>query len=64
MKGHVGFLKTYQSIKKDLFWEGMMKDIQKFVRECQVFQRNKGEMVKYLGLFHPLHIPNQICEDI
>jgi hypothetical protein len=42
----------------------MKKDIQKFVRECQVFQRNKGEIVKALGLLQPLHIPNQRWEEI
>jgi hypothetical protein len=42
----------------------MKKYIQKFVRECQVCQRNKGEIVKALGLLQPLHIPNQIWEEI
>jgi hypothetical protein len=64
MVGHSRFLKTYQRIKKIFLGEGMKKDIQKFVRECQVFQRNKGEIVKAPGLLHPLHIPNQIWEDI
>jgi len=64
MDGHAGFLKTYQRIKKDFFWKRMKKDIQKFVRECKVFQRNKGETIKYPGLLQPLHIPNQIWEEI
>jgi hypothetical protein len=50
MIGHVWFIKTHQRIKKDFFWEGMKKDIQKFVRECQLFQINKGETnVLYLS---------------
>jgi hypothetical protein len=42
----------------------MKKDIKTFVRECQVFQRNKGEIVKIPWLLHPFHIPNQIWEEI
>jgi hypothetical protein len=57
------FLKTYERIKKKM-GEGMKKYIQVFVRECEVCQINKGEILKYLGLIHPLHIPNQTWEEI
>lgn len=60
MKKHPRFLKTYQRIKKGLIWEGIKKDIQKFVIR---YQRNKGE-VKHRGLLHPLHMPNQIWQEI
>jgi hypothetical protein len=36
--GHLGFLKTYHKIKKDVFWEGLKSDDQKLVFECVVFQ--------------------------
>ena len=50
---------------KNIFWgEGMKKYIQNFVRECLVFQRNKGETIKASGLLQPLHIPNQRWRDI
>jgi hypothetical protein len=42
----------------------MKKDIKKIVRECQVFQRNKGETKISLGLLQPLHIPDKNWEDI
>jgi hypothetical protein len=35
------FLKTYQRIKNYFLGEGMKKDIQKFVRECHIFQINE-----------------------
>jgi hypothetical protein len=44
--------------------EGMEKYIQNFVRECQVCQRNKGEIVKSSGLVQPLCIHNQIFDNI
>jgi len=56
-----GSLKIWKDIKK---WERMMKDIQTFVRQCQVCQRNKGEIVKDFGLHKYLHIPNKIWEKI
>jgi hypothetical protein len=38
----------------------MNKDIQIFVVECEICQRNKNENVMNPGLLHPLHIPDQI----
>jgi hypothetical protein len=64
MAGHSGFLKTYQRIKKDFLGERMKKDIENFVIECQVCQRNKGETVKAPSLLQPLHIPHQRWEEI
>ena len=42
----------------------MNKDIQKFVVECEICQRNKNENVMTPGLIHPLHIPDQKWEEI
>ena len=41
--GHSRFLKTYHRVKQDFFWEGLKGDVQKFVVECLVCQRNKGK---------------------
>lgn len=56
---HSGFLKTYHRVKKEFFWEGLKNDVQRFVEECLVCQKNKVEMVKTLGLLQPLKIPSQ-----
>ena len=56
-----------ENLSKDhirIFWKGMKKYIQTFIRECQVFQRNKVDIVKLLVLLQPLHIANQIWEEI
>jgi hypothetical protein len=42
----------------------MKQDIRKFVAECEVCQRNKGEAVKYPGTLQPLPIPPAIWKDI
>jgi hypothetical protein len=42
----------------------MKQDIRNFVVECEVCQRNKGEIVKSLGTLQPLLIPLDILKDI
>jgi transposase InsO family protein len=62
--GHSGFLKTYHRVKKDFFWDGLKTDVQRFVAECLVFQQNKVETIKTLGLLQPLAIPSQHWEEV
>ena len=62
--GHSGFLKTYHGVKKDLFWEGLKSNVQRFVEECLVCQQNKVETIKTLGLLQPLNIPSQCWEEL
>ena len=62
--GHSGFLKTYHRVKKEFFWDGLKSDIQKFVAECLVYQNNKVETIKTLGLLQPLAIPSQRWEEV
>jgi hypothetical protein len=42
----------------------MKQDIHKFIPECEVCQRNKGETVKSLCTLQPLLIPPAIWKDI
>ncbi len=64
LEGHSGFLKTYHRIKKEIFWDGLKLDIQKFVAECLVCQQNKVETIKTSGLLQPLSIPSQRWEEV
>jgi hypothetical protein len=57
-------LKTYHRVKKDFFWDGLKTDVQRFVAECLVFQQNKVETIKNLGLLQPLSIPSQRSEEV
>jgi hypothetical protein len=62
--GHVGFFKTYYNARQSFFWKGMSTDIQKYVAECDLCQRNKTENISTPGVLHPLHVPNQKWEEI
>ena len=55
--GHQGFTKTYRAIRERFSWKGLKEDVLQHVRECDVCQRNKGEMNHPTGLLHPLPIP-------
>ncbi|KAF8389533.1 hypothetical protein HHK36_024048 [Tetracentron sinense] len=62
--GHSGYLKTMKRMARNVYWQGMNKEIKSFVAECDVCQRHKGETVAPPGLLQPLPIPSQIWMDI
>jgi hypothetical protein len=62
--GHSRFFRMYHRIKKDIFWEGLKIDVQNYVSERLVYQQNKGETLKILGLLQPLAIPSQCWEEV
>jgi hypothetical protein len=62
--GHSGYHKTIDRAKADFYWNGMHKDIKKFVRECSVCQENKHETTHPAGLLQPLPIPTRAWSDI
>jgi hypothetical protein len=53
--GHVGFFKTYYNARQSFFWKGMSTDIQKYVAECDLCQKNKTKNISIPGVLHPLH---------
>ena len=62
--GHSGFFRAYKRISSILFWEGMKKDIQKYVQECEICQRNKYETLSPAGLLQPLPIHTATWTDL
>lgn len=59
--GHQGVLKTYQRVKRSIYWLGMKLNIKKFVFACVIFQQNKYETIAPL---QPLPIPQQIWASV
>lgn len=42
----------------------MKKDVDQYIKSCDVCQRNKSELWPYPGLLQPLPIPNQVWSQI
>jgi hypothetical protein len=62
--GHSGIVASYQRIKRIFFWPGLKKDTEKFISECAVCQRAKGEHCHYPGLLQPLEQPDMAWQHI
>ena len=48
--GHLGVEKTYNRASNNYFWPGMYKDVNAFVRKCEICQLNKPEQAQPRGL--------------
>jgi hypothetical protein len=62
--GNSRFLKTYHRVKKEFFWDGLKTDVQRFVLECLVYQKNKVEKINTPSILLPLAIPSQRWEEV
>lgn len=62
--GHSGRDVTAARIRSLFFWKGMLKDIQNYVRHCDVCQKCKPYLAASPGLLQPLPNPNRVWEDI
>ena len=54
---HPGGNKTYQDMKRAYYWEGMKRDIGKFISKCMNCQLVKAEHKKLSELLQPLEVP-------
>ncbi|KAL8167412.1 hypothetical protein V2J09_008911 [Rumex salicifolius] len=55
--GHSGKDATLKRVKALFFWSGMSIEIQHYIRNCSVCQRNKYDLFAKPGLLQPLPIP-------
>ena len=62
--GHSGRDATLHRIKSLFFWSKMSLEVQNYVRNCDVCQKNKYENVAKPGLLNPLPIPNGVWESV
>ncbi|RVW13442.1 Transposon Tf2-2 polyprotein [Vitis vinifera] len=62
--GHSSFHKTLHRAKSEFYWEGMRKEVRRFIKECDICQQNKSENIHPAGLLQPLPIPTKVWTDI
>lgn len=57
--GHLGFDKTYATLRRLAYWPKMSIDVRNYVASCSSCQRNKAIRRLPAGLLHPLAVPEQ-----
>ena len=57
-RGHYGFSKTYTQLRKSVYWESMVEDLEAFIETCPTCQSTKNSDHKRQGFLHPLPIPS------
>lgn len=62
--GHFGVQRTKAKVKEVFHWEGLAKDVEKFVRNCDSCQRVKAPRHLPKGELHPLSIPGRRWESV
>jgi hypothetical protein len=56
--GHSGIPVTLSRLKQLFSWQGMVRSVHDFVRQCQICQQSKPDRAKYPGLLQPLPVPD------
>jgi len=56
--GHSGIQNTYYKVKMMFHWPGLRKDIDQYVKGCDVCSRCKHENIHPPGLLQPLPVPD------
>jgi len=64
MGGHASKTRTYQRVKRNFAWPGMLKDIKFFIANCHTCHLNHYEAQTPPGLLQPNHIPEKAWSGI
>jgi hypothetical protein len=64
IRGHSGVMATYYRVKQYFTWKGLKRDVDNFVKQCQVCQQAKHELIHSPGLLQPLPIPEDAWQDL
>lgn len=64
MGGHSGIHGTYKRVSQLFHWPGLKKDVESFVKKCEVCQMCKPDNHHPARLLQPLAIPTQLWSHI
>lgn len=64
LNGHPGRETTFALLQREFYWPGYSRDVERYVRNCQVCGRTKAWKDKKHGLLQPLPVPARIWSDI
>jgi len=62
--GHFGFDRTFEILRRSVYWPNMSTETRQYVATCEHCQRNKPSRHSPAGLLHPLPIPPQRWDHI
>lgn len=62
--GHSGRDATLHRVKSLFYWPKMSLEVQNYVRNCSICQRNKYDLAAKPGLLQPLPVPKGVWESI
>jgi hypothetical protein len=62
--GHFVKHKVVHQFNRDFWWPGWRKDVENYVLNCPICQRNKAQTVKKAGLLQPLPVPSFKWESV
>ena len=62
--GHLGREKTYRRLTTRVYWRGVFRDVNDYVRSCVSCAQNKASHLTASDLLHPLPIPSRRWETI
>lgn len=57
VSGHTGVRATLDRLRRRVYWSGMDRDVDLYVRTCDACQRFKAEQQRPAGLLQPMPIP-------
>ena len=61
---HSIMFRAYKRIASNFYWVVMKRDIQNYVRRCDVFQWSKSDTLTPAGFLELLPIPDRVQEDV
>lgn len=64
MTGHPGREGTAALMIRQFFWPCMLQDVRRFVRNCDICNRNKAWRERRYGFLKPLPVPNRVWSDL